>query len=443
MDLKIKASDLVEILNFLPNLIELELDIDKEIILDESEKKIECESLESLKIFKSEKCESITKFLANYLKENSIKNLTFDHFEIQKIYFGFFESQKSIKFLKTPRLENFHSLKFLKLEEIFLNENFKFEDFKIISESQKSLKILKSVTHQSCNEEIWSEICKISSLEILSFNVREVKSGEKLENLKNLKELKIHFATFNRTFLNNFVNLNLNSLEKLEFHTHMEIPGEIWENFNKNFPNLKFLMVNATQKLNFYAKFLPNLKELWINYGDTNLTQIIEFDLKFSNFNLKKLKINFMLCQKPSNLTFEYLNEIFKIFPNLRDLEINCFYSNRDIANVFNVNKNFFTKINKIKNLKILKLSNLSLKNCNEDFDEIANEIKKITNKNLEFHFRDCLRESHEKFEKLSYKKIFESLKNEFEIIKNVREVKEFVDEENVVKNKLKIRSKG
>lgn len=331
----LNSSDLIKILNFLPNLEEFYFNFNNKIyfndeILEKSREilKFTEEKIKNLKLRKifisTNEIFSISKFFALFLPKNSIFDLTFNIFsdKPRKICENFFKTQKMIKKLKISFFENFESLKFLELEELILLEKFELENFKKVLETQKNLKILKMKSFEINDEKFFEEIFKLSKLEILKIKFKSFKNVENMINLKNLK--KIYFeGNFDLKFIEKFSNLKLKFLEKLillNSHETFDFPSEIFSNFNENFPNLKTLKLKSKQKLNSFAKFLPNLEKLFVDYENLKFLEIQEFDTEISSHKIKSLEINLNFIDE--EFCSENLTNIFEIFPNLESFKV-------------------------------------------------------------------------------------------------------------------------
>lgn len=170
---------------------------------------------------------------------------------------------------------------------------------------------------------------------------------------------------------------------KFEFLEELILEGEIGELIPADiftvFPNLKILTTSTTQKTDAFAKFLPKLENLSINYSNLENFKFCELDSEFVHENLNTLHI--LSLDGNFCAIFEEFLKIFKIFPNLEFFSF-IFVSFKSHSEYnFKIDKNFFIELNKAAKIKHLLIDGIPLRHSLNDFEFIASELIELSKK--------------------------------------------------------------
>lgn len=392
---------IVELLNKMPMLERFTFDTDRieddDFKFDEVDMKngLNLPNLKALHIlvWNFENLSTIFGFFNKVLRTNSITEYSHEIADVEeelsrkteKIMREFFTRQKSIKNVSMTRSDHMLFADILELEKFeFGDLEWLTDDFSEISDLLRKQPKLKAFKFNGPElVDFIDALGELKHLEVVELHTSEWDENlQKLKNFKNLKEFWLDGGEPN--FFFNLLQEKHENLQKLSFDKQSNCRtcigcGETLENV----PNLTFLRVFMNQKLNTFAKFLPKLEELYLNFG-RNFSKIIEFDTGIVNKSLKKLDLRFY-----ENLldNVEEILEIFQIFPNLEELKIESVFvpknesKSRDL-----IDRKFFEKLSKVKSLKTLEISAFNLTNLRDDLPQIAQELNKFS-KDLE-HFQ-------------------------------------------------------
>lgn len=209
----------------------------------------------------------------------------------------------------------------------------------------------------------------------------------------------------------NFKHFNLTKLTMPPYSKFQIVPDIL-----ENLPNLTYLDVGLTNlKFNTFAKLLPKLEELHLEFNDERLRtkKVSDFcfcepDTEIENFSLKKINIKVQWIQR-----IEEVWEILKICPNLEEIKLFddvCF--SMDAKEFFD--EKIFEKFEKVQKLKSLTLSTIHLTNFSNFFASLSQNLKKLSRKleTIEVKFFNDFGLKGE----FSYDPLTEMLKDDFEV---------------------------
>jgi hypothetical protein len=353
----LNEDDVAEMLNWMPNLEELELSSWRvELGKTETSPKMRL-NLTKLKILEVSDCKNfMVEFLNAHLPENVLKKVKIQRLSVESdVLKRFLDDQQSIEALDISEgefldPEVFQSLKLKHLRCVPYDTDSPAEQRAFMKElirSQPALTLLDTLSLHDylfniVDDEVFHEITECQQLATLKINIDKVPpaSVRKIEKMKKLVSLLLPGET--------------------------KISQEIFRQFAENF-NLKSLTAQngVCHDLNFFIETFPNLEKLSVQY-------IIFMDDSKIHSKLKKLDIH-------SNETTseQHLSRILSCFPNL---------------SVFKVNSSLWFSVDLIrflssdvKNVEILEISWIWV-NTDEKFpSEIIESLKKMSKK-----FKHC-----------------------------------------------------
>lgn len=427
------SSDLIEVLNSMPNMEKLELTFHTKLKLEKGENQLANQKrvklsdtlrLPNLKILNInvEYDPNVFEFFAQFLPENSIIELHSKANEaggyfrrnLHEAICKFFAKQKSIKKVKVLGKELIKALDLISPEDLQI-PNKTFCSFNIQCQPQ-----LRSLRVHECSKEFFEEICKVTNLE--SLEIKEPSRGldiNLMQNLKSLKKVRCG-KLFQR--LGNYHRSNLapwtsrfEFLEELELSTKflLKTPEAL-----ECLPNLKVLQINTSLKLNVFAKFLPQLEVLKVVFEHAQ--ELFEVDTGIVNENLKILFVNIRGDVCNFWKIAENFLEFTEILPNLEVLRLKMKKFERVSCDktkdhgMENIEQKFFARLNELQKLKELKLMFIPLKFFKGNFADIAEEIKKLADKleKVQLYFMDNMHELRNEPETYFYADLVQCLIN-------------------------------
>lgn len=388
----LNEKDIVDMLNFMPNLEELNLSSWRLKFTVQEGTKLNLPKLKKLEI---SDCDSfIVDFLAKNLPVNVIETLTIKGTTIpNQALNSFVEKQTTIKSLNFTRGNFFNAEVFqcLKLSELrfILTENespsSQRPHLKALIQSQPALKSLDTLSDcdfsfDFVNDEIFQEITKLRNLETLKINIDAV-SSDAIQSITKLKSLRTFDAKTNRDIsLETFKELSLLKLplEHLVLQLwSFEIPAETYQNYGNNFNALKSLKITlgTRHQINFFIESFPNLESLSVRFGEANNT--VDLATVFSkedtlriHENMKNLNLEFV-GGKP--VACETFLKLVNSFPHLEKLKI--FSSFSFSAEFFNI---LASNLNEIKSLTI---NGINVEDEEEFTPEVVESFKALARK--------------------------------------------------------------
>ena len=284
----------------------------------------------------------------NLLNHNNISSLTLNNIDI--LYLGNITNIHTLKKLKLiyNKLNSLRGIEKLKLEELYIIDNYKSFDIKNI----KNMDTLKSLYLKNRKMNIFSSdtlnlsgLCNIHTSHIDSNTLNNIIENTQKENIEELD--------INSNFLDIFNNYIFPNLKKLNIMFTMDRNNINCLSFLTKYNKLEYLEINADMHgVNYDCiKSLSNLKRLKIMTSyDLNMLIDNIVDLH----KLTELHIIFMPDARV-NKTYNKSN-IHKLYKltNLKVLHLEGYY-NLDI-----------TGIGSLPNLEYLKLINLKLPNLSQ-----------------------------------------------------------------------------
>jgi hypothetical protein len=339
---------LVELLNFLPNLENIELSCWKSesVNFKNSQKLYRFQNLKQL--YLSECDCSIVEFLARNLPKNVLNEFRIELTKIpSEMLTNFCCNQRKIKSLDIMGRDfsdarAFDSLKLNQLRCGLIKNKSPSEQqafLRALIHSQPELTVLDTLSKPSnpfilVNDDIFEEIINCQFLTSLRMHFDEVSSYaiSKLGNLKALTtfELKTKLRTSLEVF--NVLSLLNLPIENLILNLwDFDLPQQTYRQFGKNF-NLKSLTINlgTTQTIPFFIETFPKLESLSIRFGKANeevdFSQVFSGnDLKIHN-NMKSLKFDLWASRM---VTVKKFSLLLSCFPKLERLKINARFSSK------------------------------------------------------------------------------------------------------------------
>lgn len=290
----INEASLLKILNMLPNLEDITIDVSLINSSMNSQQK-----LSQLKNVKSFTCKVEAARILFELPNDVVTKLSFtsvlkDSLPSVTLLQDIFDKQRNIEELNfDPEKVDPASLELLKLKKLRLASS---SNSLAILENQQNLKSL-NLQEPVTNEE-FVKICGFQKLESLSIKVKNVdpNSLTKLNKVQSLKELTL---TLDRVYsVNAFCDIALSKLEKLELNFMCDTNTQAFiENFPTNFPSLKHLKLTFAD-IKAIESLLQNknLQSLDIN----KITSSENAELPpptIKHKNLKELKIGHEFSQ--------------------------------------------------------------------------------------------------------------------------------------------------
>lgn len=388
----IAASDIVELLNSLPNLTTLKFSSwQKEFTGSVNAGCLKLPNLSSLEI--SECQLFIFDFLTTALPENVVKSLKVHGInDVDEKFSAFISKQKSVKRLNINgdffTLEPLTSLKLESLRVILFRkdeDDSQLEFIRALIASQSELTELDLLNEAAysfsfVNDDILAAVGKLSKLEKFSFNIDDVTSKgiAIFSSLCALKSLQVKTNRDRSLGLFNELSSQKNStLETLVLDLWtFEIPAETYSQFGANYENLKSLTITlgTWHSVNFFAKAFPNLESLNVSFGEANqrveFAQAYDASSEIANSNLKSLRLKFWGGEEIDSEKF------FKMIAGFSQLE------SLQIQSKFAFTAAFIAQFaEKLASIKALKLSTFSIHN-NEKFPaEIIEALKNLRSK--------------------------------------------------------------
>jgi hypothetical protein len=284
----LKEDDILEMLNFFPNLEGLEL---RSWFVDFSKSESSAEKLLNLpklrKLSVSTDKSFFMTLLGESLPENVIEELKIDDESIsEEVLESFFEKQSLIKSLDIDGSELtsaavFHKLQLAQLRCIISDNDtpeIQYDFLLALVRLQPLLKDLDLLSYSGfcmsfVDDEMLEEISKIQAIESLKMSINGIsaRSISNIQKLRSLKNLEIEVGSLNSLETMNELSLMKLPVENLYLKLWtFEIPQQTYRQFGENF-KLKSLKITlgTWHPITFFIESFPTLESLSIRFTRT------------------------------------------------------------------------------------------------------------------------------------------------------------------------------